>query len=313
PDTCGVIILGNSGVGKSFIGNVILNEEAFKHAYKSHAVTTETEYEECKVGEEIYAIYNIPGLIEADQNRVDINKREIGISFQKHSYAVVLYVFGDQNGRIRNEDVVAFNAINSAYPLSEKSLIIIVNGVDPDRPAEYDDETTSHLQQLLKIDFPSICYVSKMKTTPQKQALRKQLIKTITEAKPKTHKKEHEIHLQVDELAKLTKQINAFQQQVAAEREQNKLEMERLKKEFDLKQQQQTEFARKYEKQQEEDRRSREEDRRRYEKQLREITTMIPPRIRSLSSTRSSLPQNNQTQLSRRFNALQMEGIYYPI
>jgi hypothetical protein len=45
----GLIILGNSGVGKSFIANVLYGKEQFVHKFQPFAVTTETEEVSCQV------------------------------------------------------------------------------------------------------------------------------------------------------------------------------------------------------------------------------------------------------------------------
>ncbi len=63
----GLIIIGNSGVGKSFLANILLGREAFKHAFAARSVTHITEFQEITIDDYDYAIFNIPGLIEADQ------------------------------------------------------------------------------------------------------------------------------------------------------------------------------------------------------------------------------------------------------
>ncbi len=63
----GLIILGNSGVGKSFLANILLEKEVFKHEFSARSVTHRTEFQEIEIGNHRYAIFNIPGLIEADQ------------------------------------------------------------------------------------------------------------------------------------------------------------------------------------------------------------------------------------------------------
>ena len=68
-DQFGLIILGNSGVGKSFLANILLDREAFKHEFSARSVTHRTEFEEITFDKHRYAIFNIPGLIEADQVR----------------------------------------------------------------------------------------------------------------------------------------------------------------------------------------------------------------------------------------------------
>jgi len=63
----GLIILGNSGVGKSFLANILLDKEIFKHDFSARSVTHRTEYQQITIGDHDYAVFNIPGLIEADQ------------------------------------------------------------------------------------------------------------------------------------------------------------------------------------------------------------------------------------------------------
>jgi putative ribosome biogenesis GTPase RsgA len=74
----GLIILGNSGVGKSFLANVLLGEEAFTHEFSARSVTHRTEFREIKFNDYRYAIFNVPGLIEADQVSLSL----INSSFQ---------------------------------------------------------------------------------------------------------------------------------------------------------------------------------------------------------------------------------------
>jgi predicted GTPase len=232
-NSVGVIILGNSGVGKSYLGNVILGREVFKHEYQGTAVTVNTEYQKSSFNKQTYAIYNIPGLIEAEQELIDLNKREIDVAFRQHPNAVVLYVFGTNNGRIRNEDVVAFNALNEAYPFSQKSLVVIVNNVNPNRPKDYEDKTRTALSSLLKMHLPHLCFVMEIRQASEEKLLRQQLEKIITSAMPTIHSKMQEINLQAAEISKLMKQIAEFQKQIAQHREEHRLEVKNLKKEFE--------------------------------------------------------------------------------
>jgi hypothetical protein len=238
-NSIGVIILGNSGVGKSFLGNVILGRETFKHQYQVNAVTIKTEYQESPFNGQTYAIYNIPGLIEAEQERIDLNKREIDVAFRQHPNAVVLYVFSTNNGRIRNEDVVAFNALNAAYPLGQKSLVVVINGVNPNRPNDYEAQTITLLSGLLKMHLPHICFVNHINHPSEKEPLGHELVQAITSAMPKIHNKVQEIDLQAGEISKLTKQIAEFQKQIEQDREKHRLEMEKMKKEFEERERQQ--------------------------------------------------------------------------
>jgi hypothetical protein len=127
------------------------------------------------------AIFNIPGLIEAEQARIDLNKREIDKAFAQRPNSIVMYVFGQVNGRIRDEDVVAFNAINAAYPFRPESLVLIVNGLPKRRPANYEGTTLVLLQQLLKsvnVNKRNICFLDHIddENPKEKQDIRERLL-----------------------------------------------------------------------------------------------------------------------------------------
>ena len=238
-NSIGVIILGNSGAGKSFLGNVILGSDAFKHEFRVRAVTTETEFRQTTLNGQVYAIYNIPGLIEAKQERIDLNIREIDTAFQQHPNAVIFFVFGTNYGRPKPEDIVAFEAINRAYPLSQKSLIVVINGLNPDRPKDYDQEALVEITELLTMHLPHVCFVNHITQPNEKAPLRRKLTETILAAVPKFHRKKENIVLRAAEISKLTKQIAEFQAQIQEDREKHRLEVERLRKEFEEREAQQ--------------------------------------------------------------------------
>jgi predicted GTPase len=177
----GLIILGNAGVGKSFLGNILLNREVFVHEFSADSVTHTTEYCEIQIGDFKLAIFNIPGLIEANQKRIDLNKREIEKAFLARPNSIVLYVFGNQRGRLRDEDLVAFNAINAAYSFQSESLVLVMNDLDKDRPSNYEGTTLVRLQQLLPyvpINEQNVCFLDRIdRNNPnQRQFLKEQLL-----------------------------------------------------------------------------------------------------------------------------------------
>ncbi|CAF4883175.1 unnamed protein product, partial [Rotaria sp. Silwood1] len=150
-------------------------------------VTTVTESIEYTINNTTYVIFNIPGLIEAKQEQIDLNKQEINKAFQLCPNAVVIYVFGNQSGRIRNEDIVAFHALNNAYPFASKSLVLVVNGIPVDREENYEG---------------------------------------ILDAAPTKHHKRQDIHLQMDEIKSLKDQYNQIQSEFKKQREKYRTEIE---------------------------------------------------------------------------------------
>jgi hypothetical protein len=145
------------------------------------------------------------------QTRVDINKREIDHAFTQRPNSIIIYVFGQQNGRIRDEDVVAFNAINKAYPLQIESLLLVVNGLPAGRPKNYEGEVMLMLQDIIQVPVAAerVCFLNHIKreNSEERQALRKQLLNAIVELSPTEHVKAQDIHLKVDEVTMLKKQI----------------------------------------------------------------------------------------------------------
>ncbi|CAF1449523.1 unnamed protein product [Adineta ricciae] len=210
----GLIILGNSGVGKSFLANILLGREAFEHEFRGGSVTHRTEYEEITIDDNVYAIFNIPGLIEADQARVNINKREIDYAFQQRPNSLIIYVFGHQHGRIRNEDVVAFNSINKAYPLNPESLLLVVNALPADRPPNYEGEVILMIRDIIgrQLSERRMCFLNHINrgNREERVALRNQFLGAIFELSPRVHRKEDDIRLQADEVAMLKQQIQTM-------------------------------------------------------------------------------------------------------
>jgi len=212
----GLIIVGNSGVGKSFLANILLQKEQFRHELSPTAVTKETELETVNLqganGNAIRAaIFNIPGLIDNDQEAIEKNKREIDKAFQLRPVSIIVYVFGVVGGRIRDEDIVAFKALDVAYKINRDSLCFVVNDLPPpgpERSTDYEGQTVALLKALLKIDNPRVAFCDRLvpKTDPAGRArILANLCEVIVKCVPKHHKKEKEIMLRADEILKLKK------------------------------------------------------------------------------------------------------------
>lgn len=203
----GLILLGNTGVGKSFIGNILLGRDFFEHECSSSSVTHATESEDYAVGEASYAIFNIPGLIEDDQAAVDRNKTEIYKAFQQRPNSVVGFVFtGGAGGRIRDEDIVAFKAINAVYEFQPESLLLIVNDLPPRRPPKYEGETSIKLERLLHIPHVQVCFLDRInnRDSKEREQLRIKLMDAIIQFTPHVHEKHGDIQLTVDIVKTLT-------------------------------------------------------------------------------------------------------------
>ena len=231
-----LIIVGNSGVGKSFLGNIILGRQYFKHNFSARSVTHQTESITCQLGDKYYRIYNIPGLIEGDEERIALNRREVSRAFEEqtgHSL-VVIYVFGHQNGRIRNEDVVTFRAIHNAYTFSSDSLITVINGLPPDRPSTYDKETQATLIGLLGMQPGHVCFINRLKFDGTQEAdVRTYLIDTILNARPEIHTRTNDINLMVDDVRGLEAELYKLHTEVESERHEHEAVIANMEREYE--------------------------------------------------------------------------------
>ncbi|CAF0720542.1 unnamed protein product [Adineta steineri] len=220
-NACGLIILGNSGVGKSFLANIILGKEHFQHDFSARSVTHRTESIICRLDDRQVRVYNIPGLIEGNEERITLNRREITRAFEEqneHS-VVVMYVFGHQNGRIRNEDLITFRAIHNAYTFSSDSLIIVINGLPRDRPKTYNEETEATLIDLLGMKPNKLCFIDRLIATETQQIdIRQQLTSAILNVRPRRHIQTNDIHLLSDDVSQLQADLNQMYIQLENDR-----------------------------------------------------------------------------------------------
>jgi len=162
--------------------------------------------------------------------------------------SIIVYVFGVQGGLIRDEDIVAFKALDLAYKINRESLCFVVNDLPPgpDRPQDYEGQTVALLKSLLKIDNPRIAFCDRLvpKNNPEGKArILGNLCEVIVKCVPKHHKKEKEIMLQADEIFNLKKEIKNQQNQFKNQFDQYKQDIDKIQKDYDeLKKQPPKEF-----------------------------------------------------------------------
>lgn len=230
----GIITLGNSGVGKSFLCNLMLGEERFTHEFSPCSVTSQTESVTMPFGKFQPIIFNVPGLIEADQERIETNKNEIKTAFETKPWSIVLFVFGTQQGRIRDEDVVAFKALHQAYTFNQDALLLVINGLPKERPARYDADAMFQLQRVLgsevKITNKNCCFLSQIQKNKQdEQFLRECLLEKIVGLVPKEHNLTNEISLLIDEIRDAKTTIKQQLEEITSLRHQFEEEINNLK------------------------------------------------------------------------------------
>ncbi len=60
------------------------------------------------------------------------NKAALTATFEAQPRHVVLFVFGNTNGRLNGEDVDAFKKVTAVYALKPASLVAVFNSASPD-------------------------------------------------------------------------------------------------------------------------------------------------------------------------------------
>jgi adenylate kinase family enzyme len=216
----GLILLGNSGVGKSFLANRLLNDdEAFESKFSARSVTRHTEWKDMTtaIGKYIYSVANIPGLVEANQKLIDENRHEIMKAFEQCPFAIVLFVFGHKNGRIPDEDLVAFMRINDAYEFTLESLLLIVNGIPSNRPDDYEEKTAQLLHELTHVNKTHIYFIENTTLEKSKRDIHNRLYEAIAKCEPTYHKKKQDIELVADEISRLKLESKQRQDKLLAQ------------------------------------------------------------------------------------------------
>jgi len=206
------LLIGNSGVGKSVLCNLILGVDYFHHDCSAGSVTTGVECEEatikhqgknCKV-----ALFNIPGLLEVNEKNFQRNKDALTDAFSRHPRHVTVFVFNSMNGRLLGQDVEAFKTVWKTYALEPSSLICLFNQAKPTKKwqvevlmmLEQESGWTGPLNALFLPPLPTdddnkIDLIGKVGTEA-----RLQLLAAIQLRTPKPHPKTGELSFKSDEI-----------------------------------------------------------------------------------------------------------------
>lgn len=156
-------IIENTGVGKSAICNLLLGQWEFDSKNQADSCTREVTFKDMwlpntapdKVVERAngfpdttryYRIFNIPGLLEADPERVRQNVRILQSALDRLEFSMILYVLTTESGRIRDSDYAAFKALSESYNLYAHSFAFLVN-----KTTKHDDKAmiTQYVQKML--------------------------------------------------------------------------------------------------------------------------------------------------------------------
>lgn len=132
-------VLGNTGVGKSFLCNCLLGRWEFESKNQADSCTREVSSAEAWIpspsGSRLpFNVFNIPGLLEADPERVQQNVRLLQSALDRKEPSIIIYVLTTEGGRVRDGDYAAFKALTEAYDIKRTSFVFLVNKL-----SEFDD------------------------------------------------------------------------------------------------------------------------------------------------------------------------------
>lgn len=151
-----VLVLGNSGAGKSFLCNATIGANTFSHATQCGRVTEVNTFVAVVIDGTAFVICNIPGLIESVEGNIPKNKAyiEAAFAFYGDCPTVALFVMHPKSGRINNEDYVAMRVVNKYVSLDPRATAVVINGVDWDEldqtPAVYRAKVISEVHELIE-------------------------------------------------------------------------------------------------------------------------------------------------------------------
>ncbi|CAF3394562.1 unnamed protein product [Rotaria socialis] len=236
-DGVGIIILGNSGSGKSFLCNILLDEMRFRSEYDPNAVTVKTERAEIKMGEMTFSIFNIPGLIESDQQRIDQNKKEIEKAFQMCPYSIVIYVWTpNSGGRVVADDGIGFSALHKAYQFPSTSIIYVINNVLSNRKRSFDVDFLVQIKEALTVNQLTLTpddsvFVEKINfdDKQERQTMRKKIINCIAIHSPAIQEKKADIILETAQLRELREKFKRHQAEAEKDQKKYKSELEEMR------------------------------------------------------------------------------------
>lgn len=233
-------IIGNTGVGKSWLCNCLLGRWEFDSKNQADSCTREVSSVETwlpttyQKDENIVAgalplrIFNVPGLLEADPERVKQNVRLLQSALDRKEMSLVLYVLTTEGGRIRDSDYAAFKALSEAYDLHQHSCMFVVNKCSK---RDNRQQITAYIHKVLgpfEVGFLPGYDLSDQELEAEIKLLHTQVtpmvVDMIRHLIPTSLRKQKELKLEADHIEDLKKQSQ--QSKIQFEKEMNQMRQE---------------------------------------------------------------------------------------
>ncbi|KAG0258434.1 hypothetical protein DFQ27_004631 [Actinomortierella ambigua] len=146
--TLNVLLVGNPGVGKSYLLNLLGG--AFASGFSIvHGLTEKYSYCESYIGGSKVRLIDAPGLLEATGELTLRNAQEITAALSMEGGYKLVFVLGECSGRVSPSDLYMINKVMTAIGFSIE-VGVLINKVSENQLHLYDDASTRTeiIQQL---------------------------------------------------------------------------------------------------------------------------------------------------------------------
>ena len=226
-----VLLLGNSGAGKSLLCNAILGEDAFEHKMQGTSCTADNSFSLVELSDGAWAIVcNIPGLIEAETDKIDRNKRAIKAAFELLPGAptAAVFVLSCVGGRPVAQDYQAIRCTCDYVKIADSAMAVVANGVDwaelDDAPEDYRADITLQTRAITKRPTLRVDFVGKLAkavrsnyASAEMRQLQAQLVALLKSLSPRPMQPEPGAEIELD-TEKLKSQMQEMKDAMERER-----------------------------------------------------------------------------------------------
>ncbi|KAG0042586.1 hypothetical protein BGZ83_000291 [Gryganskiella cystojenkinii] len=146
--TTNLLLVGNAGIGKSYLLNSLGGN--FMSGFNAvDGLTTNTSYNDVEIGGSTVRLIDVPGLLEASDEYVVRNSKEITEALRVEGRFKIIIVLAERSGRVDPSDLFLVGKVMSAIDFSVNVGVIINRVPEADMELYLDATTQSDITQKL--------------------------------------------------------------------------------------------------------------------------------------------------------------------